>query len=222
MPTILTNQGILFPDGTHQISSSSDAMAFSQTFTSSGSWSAPDGVTRAQITMIAGGGNGDSGRFYSSGGTNFYQGGGGGGSGAVILTYRVTVTPLTAYTVTVGGPAQASSFGNLLTANPGISSVTGYGGNGGDALSFPVGTTHIASYSGQSGQIGTTIQNTPTGAKGGRGGTTNYFNILGGAGGANYNVVGAAGYTNGGSGGGGGGYGAVGGAGGSGIVIVQW
>jgi hypothetical protein len=228
MAVTLTNTGILFPDGTSL--TSSDTLPNIQTFTSSGTWTSPAGVTKVILTMIGGGGNGGVGGTFQNGTTTYTQGGGGGGSGAVVVSYKVNVVPSTQYTVTVGASAAASSFGSLLTVNPGItSSAFGFnaiGGLGGTAPASTIGPGLISSYSGVAGLAGGYQQYTGgnnTFTAGGQGGATPYFNILGGAGGA-FNGGGTAGPANTGAGGGGRGYNATAavGAGGTGIVIVQW
>lgn len=87
-------------------------------FASSGTWTCPAGVTRVKVTCIGGGGG-------NSGGSNT-NGGGGGGVGIGYFT----VTPGTAYTITVGsggagvtsgnaGSGTSSSFGALITSTGG-------------------------------------------------------------------------------------------------------
>lgn len=225
MATVLNDTGVIFPDGSTQISSSLDALANSQTFTSTGIFTIPAGVTSVRVTMIGGGGNGGSGGQYVSGNTTFYNGGGGGGSGAVVFSYKLTVVPLTPYTVTVGSATLPSSFGALLSVNAGASGASGAGGvtggAGGLGISIPLSATQVLSYNGDRGSNGTTSSNVNS-APGGQGGTTPYFNRPGGAGGSASGGVGAAATANTGAGGGGGGRNAGGGSGGSGLVIVQW
>lgn len=111
-----------------------------QLFTASGTWTAPAGVTKARVTVIAGGGAGSV--------TNGTIGGQG---GIAIGVY--TVTPSTAYTVTVGlGAANdssvnggTSSFGTLISATGGTGAggsngVGGAGASGTVSNSFSIGT----------------------------------------------------------------------------------
>jgi len=66
----------------------------SQTFSTTGSWTAPAGVTSVTVDAWGGGGGG-------GGNSTTAQGGGGGGGGAFARKV-VTVSPSTSYTVTVG------------------------------------------------------------------------------------------------------------------------
>lgn len=86
-----------------------------QSFTTSGSWTCPTGVTRVTVECWGGGGPGGN---ASNGATSGKGGGGAGGSYARKL---VTVTPGTSYTVTVG--AQQST--NATNGNPSWFSTTG-------------------------------------------------------------------------------------------------
>lgn len=82
------------------IPSSSVATGGTQTFTSSGTWTAPAGVTAVTATVVGGGGGGGaSGNSTANSNYNFPAGGGAGG---VVTTERVTVTPGTTYSVVVG------------------------------------------------------------------------------------------------------------------------
>lgn len=127
--------------------------------TSTQSWTAPADVTRVEIILCGGGGGGSEIASSSIGG------GGGGGS----VDYSVlTVTPLTAYTITIGAGGAgrqnslggtgfdggSSSFGALLTigggGGGGITSPStahnigglraGLGGDGGGGLSYQSAT----------------------------------------------------------------------------------
>lgn len=103
-----------------------------QLFTSSGTWTAPTGVTKVRVTVIGGG----AGSFFN--GTGFA----GAAGGVAVGSY--TVTPGTVYTVTVGagsagvstGTSAAggtSSFGALISATGGAgtsSTATGAAGAG--------------------------------------------------------------------------------------------
>lgn len=102
-----------------------------QTFTSSGSWVCPSGVTRAKVKAVgAGGGGGGS---HQAGSLK-----GGGGGGGAWSSGLVTVVPTSSYTVTVGiGGAGGinGSFGDdggdtifLLGATVKIKAAAGKGG----------------------------------------------------------------------------------------------
>lgn len=212
-----------------------------QTFTSSGSFTVPDGVTTLYLSGCAGGGGGGGGggnpTTGSSGG-----GGGGGGAGNIAINQSVTVVPGQTYTVTIGargnGGANSgssssdgkngtaggtTSFGSLLTLSGGGAGLGGVsGGNpspGGGFGGAPGGsdggdgnfTTAVATGNGGVGASG------PFGVNGGRGrsGTPGRSGYA------------ATGYGTGGGGGGGsygpgGGIGAAGGNGSPGILIVRW
>jgi len=108
-----------------------------QLFTSSGTWTAPTGVTKVRATVIGGGG-----------GSNAYSGNSfsGGAGGAAVGIY--TVTPGTSYSVTVGaggagtggvnaqgGTGGTSSFGSFVSATGGgggnpYNGIAGIGSNG--------------------------------------------------------------------------------------------
>lgn len=87
-----------------------------QRFTSSGTYTVPEGVTTVWLTMCGGGGAG--GVVYIYGSSCCYGAGGGGGS--AILDEPVTVTPGESISITVGtggttGAGGASSFGAYKT-----------------------------------------------------------------------------------------------------------
>jgi hypothetical protein len=97
------------------ISSSSDWIAkvitlrldtggpYTQTFTATGSWQAPAGVTSVKAECWGGGGAGGSARAASG------AGGGGGAGGAYSVTNAYPVTSGNTYTVTVGAAGAAST-----------------------------------------------------------------------------------------------------------------
>lgn len=120
------------------------------TFTAPGAntWTSPVSVNYIDVTLVGGGGGG--------GGSNgVVQGGGGGGGGATIRR-RITITPNTAYTITIG----AGGFGSL----------TGAGAAGGDSTFGSL----VTAKGGSGGAKGTSL-----GAAGGAGGSGN-LNGLGG------------------------------------------
>jgi len=67
-------------------------------FTASGTWTCPDGVSQVDYLVVAGGGG-------ASGGN-----GGGGGAGGFRVGTAFSVIPGTTYTVTVGGGGNGSTF----------------------------------------------------------------------------------------------------------------
>lgn len=149
----------------------------SQTFNSSGTFTAPASVNNVWISLSGGGGN-----------TNVSLNGAfvcGAGAGAWCSKLPVGVTPGSSYTVTVGGTGGTSSFGNLVSRSGG-----GSGGNAGNGN---------ATFGGSGGaQGGTYNPNTAAGQATSAGG-----NAGGQSGGGGFFGDGA----NGGSGGGGAFYG---------------
>ena len=79
--------------------------AASQTFTSSGTFVVPAGVTQISVTAAAGGGGGGAGAGSISGG---------GGSGDAILNQAFAVSPGASYAVTVGAGGAGGSFYNVV------------------------------------------------------------------------------------------------------------
>jgi len=98
-----------------------------QSFTSSGTFSVPSGVTAVNVLVVAGGGGGAGGGY----------GGGGGGAGGLIYRPGFPVTPGGTVTVTVGcgGASPAAPNASGPSGSPGQDSVfgtlTAKGGGGG-------------------------------------------------------------------------------------------
>ena len=143
-----------------------EAQTRTVTYNSSGSWTAPCGVTSVEVYVWAAGGGG-------AGANGASPAGGGGGGGAFIWHNNLTVSPGTAYTITVGtggsgggangGDGGNSSFGSLLVAGGGKggSRSPATGGLRGTAITLGGGWTGI----GGNGADGTA-------AYGGGGGST--------------------------------------------------
>lgn len=140
MPTTVRGGDIVFNNGTVQTTAFPGPFQLqNQLFTSSGSWTAPSGVTRVKATVIAGGGGGSA-----------WAGSSGGGGGYSCAW--VTVSPGTTYTVTVGGGGAyqggnafggsggTSSFGSFLSATGG-----GGGSNTGNPLYSSNGSGSVSS-----------------------------------------------------------------------------
>ena len=91
-----------------------------KTFTSSGTFTVPDGVTRIDVFCVGGGQGGGAGGKYSSS-LSHYAGSGGCG-GFTTTKKSISVTPGAKYAVTVGaggtqrGAGGTSSFGSLCSA----------------------------------------------------------------------------------------------------------
>lgn len=164
-----------------------------ETFTSSGSWVVPCGVTSVQVEVWGGGGAGGAG-LSATGGS------GGGGGGYVINTLSVTPGSTINYTIGAGGAGNKTG-----TGDPGGNStwdggtITANGGTGGAANGGAAGTGG----SGSGGSV-TSGSTGATGAgTGGNGGDGGNAASTGGPGGTSGNN-GDPGVVPGGGGGGGG------------------
>lgn len=128
-------------------SASRFSKTFSQTFTSSGTFVVPRGVTSVTVEACGGGGGG-GGATTASTTTSTWYGGGGGGGGAAYYRESVTVTPGASVAVTIGGAGNGgnvtvdgssggtTSFGSILTF-PGGSG--GQAGTSATTASYPYG-----------------------------------------------------------------------------------
>ena len=148
-----------------------------QSFTSSGTWTAPTGVTSANYLVVAGGAGSS-------------QIGGGGGAGG-FLTGALTVVPGTTYTVTVGAGGTGSSANG---SNSVFSSVTASGGGYGGGFTGAGGS---GGSGGGSGGRGPNAGGSATSGQGNAGGASTGTGQMGGAGGGG---AGAAGSNSGSSG----------------------
>jgi hypothetical protein len=135
------------------------------TFTSSGTWTCPAGVTSATIECWGGGGAGGSAK-----GTTSFRAMGGAGAGGAYAKSTITVVPTTVYTVTVGGTATTSASA-AVNGNPSWFKDTGTvfaeGGAGGQSVTV---TTAIIIGNGGTGSSGSSIGTTTH--KGGNGATS--------------------------------------------------
>jgi hypothetical protein len=92
-------------------------------FTSSGTWTAPTGVTKCWLIVVGGGGGG---------GGNSNTGIGFGGAGGAQTQQQFTVTAGTGYTVTIGGGGNGgSSASGSQGTTTSFSTVSGLGGTAG-------------------------------------------------------------------------------------------
>lgn len=91
-------------------------------FTSSGSWTVPDGVTRVLVEGCGGGAGGSGGDDTND--ANGWQGGRG-GAGALKQYYMVGVTPGDTYSVTIGAGGAGGAYQNAGAAG-GYSYFHGY------------------------------------------------------------------------------------------------
>lgn len=200
-----------------------------QLFTSSGTFTAPSGVTKVYITAIGAGAGG--------GGCNGAGlAGGGGGSGSYVINYPYTVTPSSSYPVTINsggaGNSNASGSNGGTTVFDTLTLLGGSGGvsdnlncNGGAA---GVGLTQFTA-TGISSATSTAFYSGFNGAKcdiGGQYGGTGAPSIWGGSTGTSgRNTTGNSGTANTGVGGGGCWSNAAnqsGGNGATGFVLVQY
>jgi len=200
-----------------------------QTFTNSGTFTVPAGVTSVQVLVVAGGGGGGT---------------GGGGGGGVIYNAAYSVTPLAGIPVTVGSGGAAGGGGSSLDGTNGANSVFGTitaiggGGGGGISTTAPSGgsgggsrgsggslTYGGAGTSGQGTAGGNSTNDAPPYPGGGGGGAatvgSSNSGTSSGAGGNGYSSIISGSSQTYGGGGGGAGYGTVaqggvGGAGGAG------
>jgi hypothetical protein len=164
-----------------------------QQFTTPGttSWTAPAGVSAIEVLVVAGGGGG--------GGTQETPAGGGGGGGGLIYRNNYTVTPGSAYTVTVGSGG-AGGVGRAVGTNGGNSvfdTLTAIGGGGGG---FYSGASAAGGSGGGAAWRGTTsIGSSGTANQGNAGGSVLQTGNLqgcaggGGAGGPGSNSAGQSG-----------------------------
>ena len=175
-----------------------DTFSQTQTFTASGSFTVPAGITSVTVECWGGGGRGGS----RTSGSNGY---GGGGGGAYAKKNTITVTSGSSYTVTVGtGSTTATSPGgdswflnNTTVLAKGGASVADNSATGatGGAIATSIGDVKYAGGNGSNstttyggaggssagtGANGTTVVNTATagaapagGGKGGNGASTN-------------------------------------------------
>ena len=171
----------------------------SQSFTSSGTFSVPSGVTAVDVLVVAGGGGGGGGH------------GGGGGAGGLVYRPGFTVTPGGTVSVTVGGGGSGTPGNPNRDGTDGQDSVFGTltakgGGHGGGYGPNPVGPG-VGGSGGSGGGGGATSPSTPL-----SGGSANQPTQSGESGNYGFGNSGGGGQAPvpGGSGGGGGGAGAAG------------
>lgn len=182
-------------------------IAQTQTFTASGTFVVPAGVTSVTVQAWGGGGAG-------GGCTNQSRATGGGGAGGSYTNSTVSVTPGASYTVTVGngglgasaangGSGGTSSFGALVTAIGGAGGTRGDNVNlNGPGATATVGVTRNGG-AGGTGDATASVSGTSGGGGGGAGSTGNGGNspgTTGGSGGTGGGGAGADGTNNSGNG----------------------
>lgn len=133
------NMTITNAAGSITLNSTSQSGANSRLFTSSGTFTVPDGVTSVKVTVFGGGGGGATSGF---GGPNTASGGFG---GVAVGFYTVTPLAVISATVGVGGVGVYSTSASALGGNGGASSfgslISASGGTGGSAGSTSVNGT---------------------------------------------------------------------------------
>jgi len=160
-----------------------------QTFSTTGttSWTAPAGVTSVSYLVVAGGGGG-------GGDANSTGGGGGGGGG--YRTGTLSVTPGTAYTVTVGAGGAGGATGRGSNgSNSVFATITSTGGGGGGGSPFDTVGSGASGGSGGGGkqeQLG----GAGTSGQGNAGGNSNSVYGAAGGGGAGGAAANTASGTN--------------------------
>lgn len=180
-----------------------------QSFTASGTWTKPSGVSASSVTLIRGWGAGGGG---GSGGST-----GGGGGGAYTEKWVLTSSLGATETVTVGTSAVNTAGGNstvgsVFTAYGGGKGAQGGGGGGG----FTAGGSNGGASNGGAGGGPSATGGGSGGSGSGSGGTGNGGGGGGGTGGGNGGSGGLRGGAGGGGDGGNGGAAVEGGGGGGG------
>lgn len=155
------------------------------TFTTSGSWICPRGVTSINVEAWGGGGGG-----ASTPNTNNANGGGGGG-GAYAKRSNVTVVPGTSYTITVGSGGAASVNGTSSTATfaSGVTIAAAGGSTGGTSTSVNATAGNGGLVAASQGDVGYIYA-------GGNGGTGTYLGGNAGNGGGGGGGAGSTGTGN--------------------------
>jgi len=182
-----------------------------QTFTASGTWTAPAGIKRVRVRVVGGGGGGGGGASAGN------PGGGGGGAGGYVEEIIGAAALGSTETITIGAAGSGgaagsngtaggtSSFGAHCSATGGA--LGGTNGSGGAGGSGSGGHVNTVGGSGHSASL-----DTGSTQYGGAGGTS----MLGGGA-----ASGASATANTGGGGGGGAGNSPGGNGGTGFIIVE-
>lgn len=145
MSTSVTTSGLTFADGSVQLTAANmykNAVSFS----SSGTWIVPAGVTQLIATIIGGGGGGGNGNSHTVGGgdsgstTYNYPGGNGGDGGSALISIAVTPGDTITFTIGAGGAARANGSTSSVTINGTTYTATG-GTAGGNATTTSSGTS---------------------------------------------------------------------------------
>ena len=165
-----TTGGFKFPDGTTQTTAAAAGGGINsvQTFSTSGTWTKPSGVTKILVEVQGGGGGGGGAAGDASYGASGYYGGKGGAGGFCKKIVDVSAVSTVAVTVGAGGSGGnraygsnndstagtaggASSFGAYATANGGAGGCRGQSGCGGTGGTCATGNVAITGQSGSPG-----------------------------------------------------------------------
>jgi hypothetical protein len=178
LPTQTGNAGkFLTTDGAGSVTwaNPGDPVSGTATFTSSGTWTAPAGVTTVTVSMAGGGGGG--------GGQDTGGGGGGGGGGGQRYSTSSTVVPGTTYTVTVGTGGAWNVSGGAGGGTSTFNGINATGGAGGISAGGGEGAIGYGGAGGSpAGNNGSDGEGTGNGGNGGIGGSS----VLLGYGGGGY------------------------------------
>lgn len=142
-------------DGTNWWKTSGSTNRASLTFSGSGTFNVPAGITSGVVYGRAGSGGGSGGGAGGGGSTAAAAGGGGSGApGGTVQTQTriVSLTPGAALAVTIGAGGTAGTAGTVTAANS-AGSTGGTGGNGGAGGNTSLGSLFIV-YGGFSGTGG--------------------------------------------------------------------
>jgi hypothetical protein len=199
----------LFGEAITVFSSFSFTPRSQEIFTTTGTWTAPAGVTEITVEAWGGGGGG-----AATAGNNDGMGGGGGGA---YVRSELTVIPGNEYTIQIGTsggiglPGGDSFFDSMLiiVARGGLNAIESTGGLGGSAA-LSLGDVRFAGGNGGGGQTAGGNPNTRTGGGGGGSAFTNADGANGGNGQSNNPGTGGSGTGFGGNGGPAGGNGQIG------------
>lgn len=164
-----TSNGTMY-SGYQQVSVNIPVQSGSQTFTSSGIFTVPSGVSKIKVFLVGGGGGGNLCEPYSSSSSNGYGGGGGGGGYTQTAEYAVSAGQ--SCTVTIGAGGNGATYQDPSSQ---FSANIGYAGHAGSATSFrlPNGTTLTAN-GGAAGNAKTAANGNAGGSGGGAGGNNEY------------------------------------------------
>jgi hypothetical protein len=137
---ILTSNGTTWVSSTPAGGSTADL----QTFTSSGTWTKPSGVTFVRVCVWGGGGGGGSGRFTTAAQDTAGGAGGGGGARASAIFPAACLPSTVTVTIGAGGAGGAAR----------TSASSGANGSVGGTSTFGTGCGYIKAFGGGGGSLG--------------------------------------------------------------------